>query len=149
MEDLFNSLLNLFRLSLLIVVSTLLWLAFPFAFKDFELSWPSSPNAPEVTAFVTVPSGLEEGAGKNLVEKHCLSCHSAQLIIQNRMDADTWRYTIHWMQQTQGLWDLGKDEARIVEYLGTYYAPLPESRRKNLDIENIQWYILQDDTTDL
>ena len=49
---------------------------------------------------------------------------------------------IRWMQETQGLWDLGENEALILKYLSTHYAPEEVGRRKNIDVAAIEWYIL-------
>ena len=46
------------------------------------------------------------------------------------------------MQETQNLWDLGKNEDIIVKYLATYYAPEKKGRRQNLT--NIEWYVLEE-----
>ena len=47
------------------------------------------------------------------------------------------------MQATQGLWDLGDAEAEILDYLAANYAPAETGRRTNLDVENIEWYMLE------
>lgn len=85
-------------------------------------------------------SGFVEGEGLMTVVNNCTNCHSAKLVTQNRMSKERWRATIRWMQETQNLWDLGKNEEIIVDYLATYYAPTEKGRRQNL--ENIEWYAL-------
>lgn len=82
------------------------------------------------------------GPGAALARKHCTPCHSADLVVQNRMDAEGWEATIRWMQKTQNLWDLGEDEAPLIEYLAKNYAPQFEGRRKPLS--EIEWYTLED-----
>lgn len=81
---------------------------------------------------------------KNLkyIEANCLACHSSKLITQNRATRDGWKLMIRWMQETQGLHDLGQDETYVLDYLSTHYAPKETGRRPNLDIENIEWYVL-------
>lgn len=81
---------------------------------------------------------------KNLkyIETNCLACHSSKLITQNRATRDGWKQMIRWMQETQGLHDLGQDETFVLDYLSTHYAPKETGRRPNLDIENIEWYVL-------
>lgn len=96
--------------------------------------------APEIIDGIHVKTGLKEGEGLNIVLMHCTNCHSAKLITQNRMTADRWRHTIHWMQRTQNLWDLGDNEEVIVNYLATNYAPEKKGRRAQL--EDIEWYEL-------
>ena len=75
------------------------------------------------------------------VKSNCTGCHSAKLITQNRMSAKRWRKTIKWMQETQNLWDLGKNEDKIVAYLGKNYAPEDVGRRAPLT--NVEWYELK------
>ena len=87
-------------------------------------------------------TGLKEGEGLMEVVNNCTNCHSAQLVIQNRMNEERWLATIRWMQETQNLWDLGKNEEIIVQYLVTNYPPTKKGRRAIL--QNIDWYELQD-----
>jgi cytochrome c1 len=78
-------------------------------------------------------SGLKIAKGYKTVKQHCMVCHSAKFIIHQRGTRDIWLEMIKWMQKTQGLWDLGKDEAIILDYLEKNYAPDDkEVRRKNL-----------------
>jgi hypothetical protein len=86
-------------------------------------------------------TGFVEDAGLMLVVNNCTNCHSAKLVIQNRMSKERWLATIRWMQETQNLWDLGDNEAAIVNYLATNYAPSKKGRRQNLT--NIEWYELE------
>lgn len=86
-------------------------------------------------------TGFVEGDGLMLVVNNCTSCHSAKLVIQNRMSKEQWSATIRWMQETQNLWDLGQNEEAIVNYLATHYAPKKGGRRQNLS--NIEWYNLE------
>ena len=89
-------------------------------------------RAPEAIAART---GLAADAGVEQVATHCLSCHSARLILQNRGAEGDWLATIRWMQERQGLWALEPgDERAIVAYLARNYpraeavsrrAPLP------------------------
>ena len=91
---------------------------------------------------IHVRTGLKEGTGLMEVVNNCTNCHSAQLVIQNRMNEERWLATIRWMQETQNLWDLGKNEEIIIQYLVSNYPPKKKGRRANL--ENIEWYELQD-----
>ena len=45
------------------------------------------------------------------------------------------------MQETQELWDLGNNEAPILDYLAKHYGPENKGRRENL--EDIEWYELE------
>lgn len=86
-------------------------------------------------------TGLVEGKGLALVVNNCTNCHSAKLITQNKMTRERWLATIRWMQQTQNLWELGENEALILDYLADNYAPEESGRRRNL--EEIEWYVLE------
>ena len=90
---------------------------------------------------IHVRTGLVEAEGLMEVVNNCTNCHSALLVTQNRMNKERWIATIRWMQETQNLWDLGKNEEIIVNYLVTNYPPAKKGRRANL--ENIDWYELE------
>ncbi len=85
------------------------------------------------TGFIDAPGLME-------TVNNCTNCHSSKLVIQNRMNKERWIATIKWMQETQNLWDLGKNEEIIVDYLVTNYPPKEMGRRENLN--DIQWYVL-------
>lgn len=92
---------------------------------------------------IHIETGLVYADGFELVRSQCTACHSAQLITQNRATREGWEQMIRWMQETQGLWQLGEKEAPILDYLATHYAPEKNGRRANLDVEAIEWYILE------
>lgn len=77
-------------------------------------------------------SGLVVAEGMETVRAHCMACHSAKLVSQNRMSRDSWLQTIRWMQKSQGLWPLGPHEKIILDYLETHYSPNEAGRRANL-----------------
>ena len=87
-------------------------------------------------------TGLIEADGLMAVVNNCTNCHSAKLVTQNRMNEERWIATIRWMQETQNLWDLGNNEAIIVNYLVTNYPPKNKGRREILS--DIEWYELKD-----
>ncbi len=117
------------------------------------------PNVPAITEWLTktettnnedpdkvengihVRTGLIEAEGLMSVINNCTNCHSAKLVIQNRMNEERWISTIRWMQRTQNLWDLGDQEEIIVNYLVNNYPPLKKGRRQALS--DIQWYKLE------
>lgn len=147
-------LLLIFKLALALVIGILLYMAFPGCFSKINFtelpSFPTGPSTKE-EAQVTLTNYLEESAGVlvanthvELVKKHCTGCHSARLIAQNRKSKDRWKENIVWMQATQGLWDLGEDEAGILEYLSTNYAPENSGRRKALNLNDKDWYYLNE-----
>ena len=90
---------------------------------------------------IHVSTGLIEGEGLEEVVTNCTTCHSSKLIIQNRMTKEQWNATIRWMQETQGLWDLGDNQKIIVDYLTTNYPVFKKGRRAVL--EDIEWYTLE------
>ncbi len=90
---------------------------------------------------IHVRTGLKEDEGLMTVVTHCTACHSAQLVIQNRMNEERWNATIRWMQETQNLWDLGENQKVIVDYLVRNYPPTVKGRRENL--KDIDWYELE------
>ena len=91
---------------------------------------------------IHVRTGLKEDEGLMTVVTHCTACHSAQLVIQNRMNEERWNATIRWMQETQNLWDLGENQKVIVDYLVRNYPPTEKGRRENL--KDIEWYELNE-----
>jgi len=84
---------------------------------------------------------LIKGEGLDLVIANCTACHSAKLIVQNRATREGWEGMIRWMQATQNLWPLGKNEEIILDYLAKNYAPDKKGRRENL--KDITWYKLK------
>ena len=91
---------------------------------------------------IHVASGLKFDDNFQLVRGNCTGCHSGKLIAQNRATREGWQQMIRWMQATQGLWDLGNSESRILDYLEKHYSPQEIGRRANLNTEDIEWYIL-------
>lgn len=90
---------------------------------------------------IHIRTGLIEADGLMTVVNNCTNCHSAKLVTQNRMSAESWNNTIKWMQETQNLWDLGANQEIIVNYLVTNYPPIAKGRRMTLT--NIDWYELK------
>lgn len=74
-----------------------------------------------------------------MVQAHCSACHSLALVAQNRMTRQGWITTIRWMQEKQGLWDLGNAEVAIVDYLERNYGvtDIPW-RRKPLEVSGAE-----------
>lgn len=89
---------------------------------------------------VHISTGLIADKNYKLVVQNCTSCHSAQLIIQNKATRDNWVQIIDWMQKTQNLWDLGESEKPIIDYLSKNYSPTFQGRRAPLS--TIEWYEL-------
>ena len=139
--------------TLVYVVFALVGMAFliVYGFPEFSLQSEEPPDEPEQTLAAVdtaaiengmhVPTGLIAAKGFNIVAQQCTGCHSARLITQNRANREGWKGIISWMQETQNLWDLGPNEAIILDYLSTHYAPDSTGRRKPLVIE--EWYEME------
>jgi len=91
---------------------------------------------------IHVRTGLIDAEGLMEVVNNCTNCHSSKLVIQNRMSKERWAVTIDWMQETQNLGDLGRNEEIIINYLVQNYPPQKKGRRQVLT--NIEWYELEE-----
>ncbi len=75
---------------------------------------------PALTSFAETEPGLPDGPHRDVVEETCTACHSAAIILQNRMNRKRWDETITWMQEEQGLMDLPSEtRTQILDYLET------------------------------
>jgi cytochrome c5 len=114
---------------------------------DAQKQSPSSqPTMVAETGIVDgkdVQTGLLAGEGLQIVRASCTSCHSSALILQNRFTREGWHEKIVWMQETQGLWDLGENESVILDYLAAHYSP-EEIKGRRRPLENIEWFRLKD-----
>ena len=108
-----------------------------------KIAEPESTLLKEVQQGIHLPTGLIADTDFELVVYNCTSCHSAELIVKNRLSSDGWIKAIRWMQEKQNLWDLGKNEERIVAYLAKNYASTAQGRRKVLSIQPDEWYELK------
>jgi hypothetical protein len=104
-------------------------------------------NWDKVVDGIHIRTGFYDDPNLKTVIASCTSCHSAKLVTQNRATRAGWKSMIVWMQETQGLPDLGKSEPIILDYLAKYYAPKATGRRKNIDVDAIDWYVLNIDDT--
>ena len=112
----------------------------PELFREKSEVVPYNPDAGKaiVVDGIEVESGLIYDKGYLLVKQNCANCHSLELVTQNNASRAGWEENIRWMQETQGLWDLGTSEGPILDYLSKNYGPKESSRRANL--KNIEWY---------
>ncbi|SRR5690606_4951333 len=88
-------------------------------------------------------TGLVVDTNLRLILANCSTCHSTDLVRQNRFTRDGWLAKIRWMQQKHNLWDLGDLEDDILDYLEKYYSPSSMDKRARLRREpltDIQWY---------
>ncbi|MFL1010904.1 monoheme cytochrome C [Flavisericum labens] len=106
------------------------------------ISKPIEIDEDRIENGIHVRTGLMDAEGLMTVVNNCTNCHSAKLVTQNRMNAERWNTTIKWMQETQNLWDLGKNQETIVNYLVTNYPPQKKGRRQV--IKHVDWYELMD-----
>lgn len=134
------------------VICIVTYMLTPDTFSGFtSLKWPQQPSTisqeipwQENTSKAYADENLLiEAEGLSIVKRHCTGCHSERLITQNRMNRERWASNIIWMQETQGLWDLGADLNPVLGYLSTHYAPISSGRRPNLTIQETEWYRLQ------
>ena len=92
---------------------------------------------------IHLQTGLIYDANFDIVRANCTACHSGKLVAQNRATREGWLQMIRWMQETQGLWNLGVNEPKILDYLAKNYAPKEVGRRTNINIASVEWYILE------
>ncbi|TLP81711.1 monoheme cytochrome C [Maribacter sp. ACAM166] len=102
---------------------------------------PEEEDYDKIENGIHLRTGLLEAEGLTEVINNCTNCHSAKLVMQNRMNKERWIATIRWMQETQNLWDLGNNEEIIVNYLVTNYPSKKKGRREILT--DIEWYALE------
>jgi hypothetical protein len=93
------------------------------------LSSTALPIQAQETSTYDPITGFVVAENYEIVRAHCTACHSAKLVTQNRMTRDNWLETIRWMQKYQGLWPLGVQEQKILDYLESHYSPIAVSRR--------------------
>ncbi len=110
--------------------------------EEYVAVIPEEDDWDKIENGIHVRTGLKDAEGLMTVVNNCTNCHSARLVMQNRMNEERWVATIRWMQETQNLWDLGKNEEIIVKYLVTNYPPKKKGRREILS--NITWYALEE-----
>ena len=100
-----------------------------FGLSSIALSIHSlSIHAQQKTSYDPI-TGFIIGEHYEIVRAHCTACHSGKLVTQNRMTRENWLTTIRWMQKSQGLWPLGVQEPKILDYLESHYSPIAISRR--------------------
>lgn len=144
---------NLMRLSLVMAVFMTCIVLFKFEFISIpqynevsDLSVLEKENESEIfpgeIGSIDAESGLIIDHGFTVVKAQCGSCHSTKLVAQNNLSRQGWIELIRWMQKEQNLWDLGKQEEIILDYLEKNFAPKNNGRRKKLEIEN--WYVLNE-----
>ena len=110
---------------------------------DEPTNGPASAGIPADSLEYDAHSGLVKEDGLSLILANCSTCHTTDLIKNNRFTRDGWLAKIRWMQREQNLWDLGENETAILDYLEKYYSPSSSDARAHLrrePLSNIQWY---------
>lgn len=110
--------------------------------EETVVAIPNEDDYDKIENGIHVRTGFIDAPGLMETVNNCTNCHSSKLVIQNHMNKEGWVATIRWMQETQNLWDLGKNEEVIVDYLVTNYPPKEMGRRENLN--DIEWYNLEE-----
>lgn len=143
-----SRLLVLLFMLFLFTASILVYYTINPAFFDFQSKQDTIVSVPieavdedRIENGIHVRTGLIDAEGLMTVVNNCTNCHSSKIILQNRMNTERWNATIKWMQETQNLWGLGKNQEIIVNYLVTNYPIKDKGRRDNLS--NIDWYELE------
>jgi cytochrome c5 len=103
----------------------------------------SAPLATEIVDGKDLATGFVVDEGFEIVKVTCTACHSSDIVLQNKFTREGWKAKIVWMQETQGLWDLGDNEAIILDYLAKHHAPAPPTGRR-VPLKDIKWYDLND-----
>lgn len=97
----------------------------------------SFPVCAQQTQNIDPESGFVIDRHWKEVRAVCTVCHSAKLVIQNRMNRQGWLDTIRWMQKEHGLIVLADLEEPILDYLARNYN-VPgnhRARRRNLHVQ--------------
>ena len=69
-------------------------------------------------------SGLPRTPGHETVYYQCTYCHSAQIIMQQRLPRSRWDYLLNWMVAQQGMPEPSPEaRAEILDYLVRHFSP--------------------------
>jgi cytochrome c1 len=151
-KNLYNAIVFLVSFIVIASISLIFYVLLPYEAERGLTAAPGTENAAKaeqkaesdlIEDGIHLASGLVAAEGYESVIKNCTACHSGQLVRQNRASREGWEEMIRWMQNTQGLWQLGDQKDIILDYLAKNYGPKPVSRRAKLDLEDIEWYILE------
>lgn len=67
--------------------------------------------------------GLPQTEGVDTVFSNCTYCHSAAIIMQQRMPPSQWDYTLNWMVEKQGMPELEPEDRKVVmNYLIQHFS---------------------------
>ena len=68
------------------------------AIKPFGSDWPDGPGS-EITAAI------------------CNTCHSLAIVKQQKQTKEGWKELLEWMEEEQGMPELGENEDLVLDYL--------------------------------
>ena len=81
----------------------------------------SAQTTPPATSTDTLP----DGAGKPVVQKQCVMCHSLSVVTSKRASHTEWEQVVNQMVSRGA--DLSDDEIdTVIEYLSSHYGPLDQ-----------------------
>ncbi len=64
---------------------------------------------------------VESSTVENIPDYACSPCHSIRLVVQQRLDRESWDETLTWMVEEQDMPELeAEDRALILDYLSTH-----------------------------
>ena len=110
--------------------------------EEESISSTATSVTEEVIDGKDVATGFVVDEGFEIVKATCTACHSSAIVLQNKFTREGWKAKIVWMQETQGLWDLGGNESIILDYLAKHHAPAPPTGRR-VPLKDIEWYELE------
>lgn len=81
---------------------------------------------------------LPDDKSRALVELTCTKCHSAKLLLQQRLSRDAWDRVVTVMQERNGLWELEPPvRKKILDYLEKHFAPVLKDALDELGPRNV------------
>jgi competence ComEA-like helix-hairpin-helix protein len=82
----------------------------------------SAQTTPPAASTATLP----DGAGKPIVQKQCVTCHSLSVVTTKRASHSEWDQVVNQMVSRGA--DLSDDEIdTVIEYLSSHYGPLDQN----------------------
>ena len=67
--------------------------------------------------------GLPPGDGRETVFQLCSACHSLAIVKQQGLTRESWRETLEWMVEEQGMPELEDDQmSQVLDYLAAHYG---------------------------
>ena len=103
------------------------WPTTPNYHVNFSALEPQSASIDRTHAFAFDADdefwGLPRAEGVELVAIHCASCHTVEIVMQQRASRTRWDYMLDWMVQEQGMPPLLSDErGAVLDYLASAFG---------------------------